>query len=121
MKSDFFRLVSTYELMLTLGSMDRPVRIEVFRSLSDTQLYRARVWAQNTYNLYPTFLNTGQKGEDLRKVHSSDQIDADITSVLAEEPDLLTGKHYRSEEEFLAYVKTRVADYQKLHESPNSE
>jgi hypothetical protein len=114
MGNDLFKLISTYELVLTLNDAERPVRIEVFSSASNNQIYRARVWVQNTYNLYPTFLNIGEHGEDLHKMHSSDQLDTDITTIIAEDPDLITGKRYGNEQAFLDYLKTRVMYYQDL-------
>lgn len=114
MNDNLFKLVSTYELFLALGATERPVRIEVFQSISDNDIYRARVWLQTTYNLYPTFLNSGRKGEDLHNTHSCDQLNAEITTLIAESPDLLTGKRYRREKDFVDYVSSRVMQCKEL-------
>lgn len=111
MENDLFKLVSTYEILLYLEQTDRPVRIEVFRSLSDCQMYRARVWVQNTYNLYPTLLNTGNRGEDTHTMHSCDLVNMEITLAIAEDPDFITGKHYKDEEDFVDYIKSRIVYY----------
>jgi hypothetical protein len=114
MNDNLFRLVSTYELFLPPGTTERLVRIEVLQSLSDNDVYRARVWLQTTYNIYPTFLNTGGKGEDLHNTHSSDQLNAEITTLIAESHDLLTGKRCTSEKDFADYVSSRVMQYKEL-------
>ena len=105
------KLTSTYEFMFDSGVGDRPVRIEIFKSTDEADVYRARVWMINTYNLYPALLNTAANGKDLHQVHSADQINMDITNLIAEQPDILFGKQYPSEEEFLEYVKTRVVEF----------
>jgi hypothetical protein len=112
--NNLFRLISTYELFFPPGSTERLVRIDVLQSVSDNKMYRARVWRQTTYNLYPTFLNTGNKGEDLRHTHSSDQLDTDITILIAESPDLLTGVRCESEQDFIKYLISRVMQCKEL-------
>ena len=99
-----------------LGTIERPVRMEIFKALEDEPLYRARIWMQNTYNLYPTFMNTDDNGDDLHNVHSSDQIDMEITTLIAEDPELITGKYYASESDFVDYVKSRVVFYIQMIE-----
>lgn len=121
MNETLFKLISIYEVILTLGTVERPVRIEIFRSVNGDSIYRARIWVQNTYNLYPTFINTGHNGEDLHNVHSSDQIDMEITSLIAEDPELITGKHFSSEDGFLNYVRSRIAHYQRMVESKEGQ
>lgn len=116
MKKKLFKLVSTYEVMVTLSTIECPVRMEIFKTLEGESLYRARIWVQNTYNLYPTFMNTDGNGEDLHNVHSSDQIDMEITTLIAEDTELITGKYYASESDFLDYVKSRVVFYIQMVE-----
>lgn len=116
MNETLFKLISTYEQIVTLNTVDYPVRMEIFKSLDDRSFYRARVWVQNTYNLYPAFINSGKNGEDLHKVHSSDQVDMEITTLIADDPTLITGKHYTNESDIVDYVKSRVIFYRELHE-----
>jgi len=121
MNKKLFKLVSTYEIMVTLSTIERPVRMEIFKSLEDEPLYRARIWVQNTYNLYPASMNTDDNGEDWHNVHSSDQIDMEITTLIAEYPELITGKHYANENDFVDYVKSRVAFYIQMIEHRSSD
>lgn len=103
-----FRLASTYELVDRRPGLWKIFRIEIFRELLEENTFRARVWMQNSYNMYPASVNTGKNGEDLRKVHSCDQIDSEITLDIAEDPSLITGRGYNSEKEFRDYVVARV-------------
>jgi hypothetical protein len=114
MRKNIYRLVSVYEVLLRISKIDRPVRLEIFRSLIDLENYRARIFVQNTYNLYPTFINIGEHGEDLHVVHSADHIDMDITSLVAEVPGLMTGINFPSEDVFLEYVLDLLAKYSKI-------
>jgi len=63
-----FELRNTYEMLLEFGSIARPVRIEIFRCIENQKLYRARIWDQCIYDLYPTFLNLDLKNSDLQSV-----------------------------------------------------
>jgi len=107
-----YKLISTYELLLELGSTERPVRIEIFQ-LPDGKRFRARVWVQNTYNLYPTLININEKGDDLHAVHSSDDLNQEITSLILEDPELIRGKEFNSEDEVLRYVEERINSFAK--------
>ncbi len=110
---NLFKLTSTYEHFLPVGNNSQLVRIEIFRSAADLNIYRARIWIQNTYNLYPTFMNTSNEGGDLHCLHSSDQLNSDITSVVAEDPSLITGIQFENENQFLAYVNILLENYKK--------
>jgi len=110
--NDLFTLSTTYELLLDFNDTSRPVRIEVFRSIENPNIYRARVWDQNTYNLYPTFANIDSKDGLQNKMLSCDEINREITTIVAEDPSLITGKEYPAEEEFVEYVKSLVLAYQ---------
>ncbi|MFN8756754.1 MAG: hypothetical protein ACK5YB_14585 [Burkholderiales bacterium] len=103
-----FRLSGTYEAFVGSEGSQRLVRIEVLVSLKDHEIYRARVWVQSTYNLYPTFLNLGKDGADLKQVHSSDQLNAEITSLIADDPSWATGIACSSEQAFLDQVCRRI-------------
>jgi len=102
-----YKLTSTYELLLSLGSVEKPVRIEIFQS-SDGKKFRAQVWAQNTYNLYPTLMNINEKGDDLHVMHSSDDLNQEITSLILEGPELIRGKELNSEDKVLQYIEERI-------------
>ena len=63
---------------------------------------------QNTYNLYPTFLNIDKDGHDLKSIHSSDEINVEITSIISEDDSLIVGKFFNNEEEVLDYIISRI-------------
>jgi len=108
MKNDLFKLLSTYEYLHFYNDAEVPFRIETFRSIERHNIYRARVWVLNSYNLYPSLNNSGASGEDLHKVHSADQINQDITTLLADDTGILIGKHFENEEELLNYIKLQI-------------
>lgn len=113
MENKLFKLKSTYELILSQGDESQLVRIEIFALIEDSNYFKARVWFKNTYNLYPMVVNTGPNGEDLHRIHSSDDINTEITSMIAEEESFMLGKHYENEEEFLNYISNRVKEFIK--------
>jgi len=108
-----YKLISTYEILLNFSSTERPVRIEIFQS-PDGKKFRTRVWVQNMYNLYPTLLNINEKGDDLHTLHSSDDLNQEITSLVLEDPELIKGKEFDSEDEVLCYIEDRVNSFAKL-------
>jgi len=107
-----FSLSATYEMLLEFKDTSRPVRIEVFRSAENENIFRARVWDQNTYNLYPTFANIESEGGLQNKMLSCDELNREITTIVAEDPTLISGKEYSSEEAFVKYVESLVLAYQ---------
>ena len=110
--SEYFILKSTYETTLAFSTNTRHVRIEIFRSTDNAKKYRARVWDQNTYNLYPTFANIKTKGGLENRMVSCDEINRDITTLLSEDPnDLFWGKEWESEEKYLSYIKALIGTY----------
>ncbi len=113
MKNELWKLVATYELLLELGQTRRPVRVEVFKSNNGGSRFRARLWVQGTYNLYPTFLNMGPQGQDLRHVHSSEELNQEITSLVVENPAFMEGIEFESEGAFVEALQGLVAKYQK--------
>ncbi len=96
-------------MLLEIGSATRPVRKEIFRSIENVNYFRARIWDQCTYDLYPTFLNIDL--ENNKKIYSSDELNREITLTVAEESNLITGKEYSNEEEFLKYIKSLIIKY----------
>jgi len=113
MKNELWKLVATYELLLELGPIHRPVRIEVFKSNNGSSRFRARLWVQGTYNLYPTFLNMGPQGQDLHKIHSSEEMNQEITSLVVENPAFIEGIEFQSEVAFVEALQGLVTKYQK--------
>lgn len=109
---EFFKQASAYEVFLPGGDSSQLLRVEIFKSITDANIFRARIWVQSTYNLYPTFMNIADDGSDLHRVHSSDQVNSEITSVVADDPSLITGKRYDNEDQFLAYLTTLLTNYQ---------
>jgi hypothetical protein len=113
--SEYFKLISTYDVVLEFSTNTRPVRIEILQSTENPKKLRARVWDQNTYNLYPTFANLSQSGVIEHRLWSSDEVNREITNLLSEDPsDLFWGKEWKSEQEYLAYLKGLISRY---HES----
>jgi len=113
--SEYFKLKSTYEVFLEFSQNTRPIRIEIFYSIKNNKKLRARVWDQNTYNLYPTFANISEEEGLKNKLLSCDDINREITMILSDEPnDLVWGKEWDSEEKYLSYIKELLNEYQKL-------
>lgn len=111
-----YKLISTYEILLDLEPTERPVRIEIFQS-ADGKRFRTRVWVKNMYNLYPSLMNINEKGDDLHAIHSSDDLNQEITSLILEDPELIRGKEFGSEDELLQYVVVRVNSFAKSLQS----
>ncbi|MDH5178048.1 MAG: hypothetical protein OEZ39_16210 [Gammaproteobacteria bacterium] len=109
-----FKLSNTYEMLLEFKDVSRVIRIDVFHGIENGSLYRARVWDQTTYNLYPTFANIAKEGGLKNEMYSCDEINREITTIIAEEPTLITGKVYSSESEFLEYIKGLIGKYHDL-------
>ncbi|MDX2370814.1 MAG: hypothetical protein QNK36_20830 [Colwellia sp.] len=113
--SEYFILLSTYEVILKFATNTRPVRIEIFRSTENEKKLRARVWDQNTYNLYPTFANISEKDGLKNDMMSCDDVNREITTLISEDPnDLFWGKEWESEESFLFFIKELLLKYQVL-------
>jgi len=112
MKKELWKLATTYELLLELGQTVRPIRIEVFKSEEACSRFRARIWVQNMYNLYPAYINTGPQGQDLHQVHSSDELNQDITYIV-EDPAFLEGVEFESEGAFVESLQAHILKYQK--------
>lgn len=108
---EIFHLVESYEFFIEYARDKKLVRVEIFESLGKRGLFRTRAWIQNTYNLYPTFVNMGAHGDDLRQVHSSDQLNMEITTLVAETPDWITGVHMSDKESFLTRIQQRVVEF----------
>lgn len=109
-----FLLHASYETFLETGNTVRPVRVEVLRSIENPLLFRARIWEQTTYNQYPTFANiTKGSGLDNRML-SCDEINREITSLVADSPELITGKEWASEQDFVTHIKGLILRYHQM-------
>lgn len=106
-----FKLLSVYEITVLDQNIGRPVRIEILQSSENASIYRPRVWVKNTYNVYPMTVNTGSKGEDLHQMHSSDDLNNDISLLIAEDETFYRGKSFDNEEQVLEYTLKRVSDF----------
>ena len=71
---EYYNLIKTIEFDLTDDTYTRMVRVELMRSNLDPNKYRAKLMELRDYNMYPSIMNTGPKGEDLRNFHSADRI-----------------------------------------------
>lgn len=100
---EVFELAKTYETELHTVSGLTSLRVEVFRSLKTPKLYRCRAWVSNEYNLYPSILNSGPQGEDLKKIHTADTISTEITHIIADDENLFRG--FVSEDEERAFER----------------
>ena len=113
--SEYFKLLSTYDTAVECSTNTKLVRIEILQSTENYKKFRARAWEQNTYNLFPTLANIAKDGSFENKLGSSDQINNEITMFLSEDPnDLCLGKEWKSESEYLSYLKTLVKRYSEL-------
>lgn len=116
---ELFKLTSTYEVLLELGGTLRPVRVEIFRSEENPRKLRARIWDQNTYNLYPTFANIRPEGGLENRLMSCDELNREISTNVAEDPEILLGREWESEEVFLNHIKDAISRYQTTFDSAN--
>ena len=109
--SAYFTLTNTYEQLCEFGNTIRPLRVEIFRSLKNKNVFRARIWEQTTYNLYPTWANIF-KGEGLQnRMLSCDDLSREITALVADEPDVITGRECESEDVFFEHIQILIARY----------
>ena len=111
--SEIFLLSATYEMFIEHNGALRPVRIEIFKEIACENIFRARIWDQNTYNLHPTLANIAEEGGLKNELMSCDEVNREITNIIAEDISLIKGKEYSSEEEFVKYVKSLVDAYQE--------
>jgi hypothetical protein len=104
-----FKLTSVYEYFLPAKDQpDKLVRLEIFNSVEETDIYRVRVWLQNTYNLYPTLINIDSQGNDLMSIHSSDDLNQDITSIVFSDGEIILGKRFSDEDSLINHAKDNI-------------
>ncbi len=113
--NEYFILQSTSEVILEFSTNTRPVRIEIFSGTENKKKLKAKVWDQNTYNMYPTFANMKESGGIENRLMSSDEVNREITTLLSDDPnDLFYGKEWESEEQYLFYIKGLIEKYHGL-------
>lgn len=106
-----FELLACYELVWPDSRVYPPLRFEVLRAVDDASLYRARVWLKTRYNVYPSSMNTGSDGGDLRRVHSADELNAEITSLLADDSAFFTGMRFATQDAFVGYLRSKLESF----------
>lgn len=109
MNLKLFRLSEVYEFYADPVEHEKLVRIEIFKSMDASCSLRTRVWLQNTYNLYPTFINCEERSHD--NIYSSDQINQEITLLVATSPDWLTGVEISDEKIFFNEIYSSVCKF----------
>ncbi len=66
-KTNFLKLVSTYEVDLDLGpELSFPLRIEIFKDTERSGWFRAHAWELEHFNLEPTFPVKTKSGKPKR-------------------------------------------------------
>ncbi len=66
-KTNFLKLVGTYEVDLDLGpELSFPLRFEIFRDTERKGWFRAHAWELEHFNLEPTFPVKKRNGKPLR-------------------------------------------------------
>lgn len=116
MNLKIFRLSEVYEFYVDSVEYTKLVRIEIFKSTDASCALRTRVWLQNTYNLYPTFINCEENYHN--KIYSSDQINQDITISIAASPDWLTGVEIYDEKTFFNEIYSSVSKFLASNQGP---
>ena len=92
---EYFKLINTIEFDIKVVAQTKIVRVELLKSNINNNKYRAKLMEITDYNLYPSIINTGPKGEDLKQCHSADRIWRDLP---VEDSDLYIGYVAESEE-----------------------
>ena len=115
--SAVFRLISTFECYAEIKATRRLFRIDVLCSVTDSSVFRTRIWIQNTYNLYPTLLNSNPAGRDPHVSHSADELNTDITSVIVDDERYLSGIRCEGEQEALRYATQMIDRYARSLDS----
>lgn len=104
-------MTSVTEYFVDIRGAQKVVRVEIFRSKADQSIFRGRAWIQNIYNLYPALVNTDANGKDLRSVHSADELNVEISSLVVADETYLSGKRCDNEDEILNYFVDAIGRY----------
>lgn len=103
-----FQLLEVYEFFANPDGKNNLVRIEIFEASDESCLFRARIWLQTTYDLHPTFISPHK---DDARVFSSDQLNQDITLLLADDPSWLTGCRFTNKKIFFDKIFENVRGF----------
>lgn len=103
-----YKLTAVYEWPERIGEWLRFVRVEVFACVSQPGNFRARVWLDENYNLYPARLNSDQNGNAINMIHSTDVVNRDITTLLPGVDEWICGKLFASEDDFVSSIMPAV-------------
>lgn len=71
---EYFELIRTIEFDIEVASYIKTMRAELLKSNINANKYRAKILEASDYNLYPSAMNSGPKGEDLQQCHSADRV-----------------------------------------------
>ena len=113
LNNEIYRLIDTLDVSFNAGGWLRNVRIEVLESINNPLTFRGKILLDNTFNIYPSQLNTDDDGNDLHKIHSAENIATDISSNLPIASFLIEGHKKTSKEEFIKEILPVVEEYLK--------
>lgn len=99
-----FKLCKTYDCWIDTDREKTLLRIEILQALKKKDLFNSRIWTCNLYNLYPSLVNTSVNGIDLRKIHSADAVNVDITTLILKDEEVMSGFSCKNEENAFNYV-----------------
>ena len=111
MKTNFLKLVNTYEVDLELGpDLSFPLRIELFQDTERREWFRAHVWELEHFNLEPTFPVKSKIGKpkrykatELLMLERSTQMKGNYGSFKAKSAQDALGKFLKDLKERLAH------------------
>jgi len=78
---EYYELIKTVELNVEIDAQIKRFRVELLQSNISAGKYRAKLMEITDYNLYPSIINTGSKGEDLQHCHSADRIWRELPAI----------------------------------------
>ncbi len=105
---NIFKLYSTYEYFTKKDSLSGLIRIEIFNNIKNKNMFRCRVWESNIYNVYPASINTDRYGHTTNFTHSADYLNAEITKLIFDSEDYISGVIVDSDVEFLKEIISRI-------------
>ena len=109
-----FRVSAVYEEIVEISTRWRIFRIEILCCEEYPRRKRVRIWLNDFYNLYPSDINSGRNGEDLKACHSCEEINIDITNSVIDDNDLLLGGKEIDDSSLLEYSLERINWYVSL-------
>lgn len=117
MNSNYYSLVEVQEVSFNIDGWLKFIRIEIFVAIAEPALFRGKVWLSESYNLYPSNLNTNLDGGNLQSLHSEDVVNRDITAILSCGQSLLEGKKYESKNIFINELHIEIGNFIKKLQS----